>query len=529
MKFKPYIGQANSDLYYLKVAISIYQDFISFITLDNEFCAEIDVNKENLDNYKDLVCFITCYFEDIRSNTVLFKTFQKTHQEWYGRPVPFDLGEEYYEGEINKMDILFLIWYFENTHLDDGFELPYDPLNIALATIAFDIFDKEWEYAPVNEKLENHYTLPAHITDFYQVRSKIDDLLFNSYLFYPDTRILLENEILELSDNDMGENLRHLSIEVRDLIMQTLRTYLLALKGSQWLAHYVGAAHPRYLDLLAMSTKTSGYFYYKGQDLTHLFIEHIACGNKLALTKESINFIIRFEPDDILYMGVARWRGEWWFSGMLSKQEFNADLILDEKNSPDSRMKFQLEKPEKRKLHENVLHDQKKIFLKLSKNKQAFNLQKSELTPFMNDFVGRYNDSLNLSQNQIDEVRNRHQKDGFFNHGFLDGEGFNEIEKDYDGDVTVFFNPKNGIEVIFGYTYFFNQDILKDLHDLDYWEFFLDPKISRELIQYWKEHYSAKSTFPKTKISKLLEQEFDFFLRFSKRNAFDENHRSLYI
>ena len=37
-------------------------------------------------------------------------------------------------------------------------------------------------------------------------------------------------------------------------------------------------------------------------------------------------------------MGIVKWKDKWWFSGIFFEQPFNPDLILDQKNSLDSRM-----------------------------------------------------------------------------------------------------------------------------------------------------------------------------------------------
>jgi hypothetical protein len=37
-------------------------------------------------------------------------------------------------------------------------------------------------------------------------------------------------------------------------------------------------------------------------------------------------------------MGIVKWMDEWWFSGVFVQTPFNAELVLDEKNSLKSRI-----------------------------------------------------------------------------------------------------------------------------------------------------------------------------------------------
>ncbi len=73
-------------------------------------------------------------------------------------------------------------------------------------------------------------------------------------------------------------------------------------------------------------------FFIKGQDEENIFIEHIASSERFNLIKKSFDdYNSLKEIDTILYLGIIKWKNEWWFSGVVFQQSFNADLILDEK------------------------------------------------------------------------------------------------------------------------------------------------------------------------------------------------------
>ena len=61
-------------------------------------------------------------------------------------------------------------------------------------------------------------------------------------------------------------------------------------------------------------------------------MKHIASGKEFSLTKKSYDYSGSLNQiDEIILLGMVKWRNEWWFSGVSFTQSFNADLILDEK------------------------------------------------------------------------------------------------------------------------------------------------------------------------------------------------------
>jgi len=115
-------------------------------------------------------------------------------------------------------------------------------------------------------------------------------------------------------------------------MLHTSRSRLLSLTGKEWVAEILREEHPLRAEFLKMSQKINGFFLYKGQDRTDVFLEHIASGKEFKMTKKSFGHSDSLqETNTIVFIGLVRWRDEWWFSGTHYQIPFNADLILEEK------------------------------------------------------------------------------------------------------------------------------------------------------------------------------------------------------
>ena len=470
-----------------------------------------------------MACFLTSYFEDIISETDIWNTFIKTHQKLYKKSLPFYILEEYNEGEINLQDISFLIWYFVNCLQEEKFVAPFNDFIIETARKVMDVFDEAWEYAPENEHLNSFYQLDENEADFYVTRNLIDTILFKTYLFYPDTLLKLRIKEVEIMEDDIDRNyIVSFLNENRDNTLHTSYTRLLSLKGKEWVANLLGDKHPLSSDLLNISERISGFFLYKGQDEQDVFIEHIASGKKFNMTKKSFdNSGSLKEIDDILFIGIARWKDEWWFSGVFIQQEFNPDLILDEKNSLSSRMAVSF-LDHQRKEAKETFDMQFTAFKNFNTGSPIKFLPSDKIESFYKGYIDFYNDSLHLSEEEINEAKRRTKKDGFF--------GVNDESNDFSelSDTgLVFFNPKGGCEIALAVNSAF------PLPDNPYFDaehseehiirLLMDESISAELVMYCIEHCKKKLPFFNDGLGKMYLDDIDFLLRFWKKSNYHTN------
>ena len=514
LELKPYEKQTITDSYYLKVC----NDVKRVITTNKQsFVLQMYLEKKDIDI---LSCFLTSYFEDLISETNIWNSFIRVHKRLYKKQLPFYILDDYYEEEINLQDISFLIWYFLNTVQEEKFIAPFNDFIVETAEKIMDVFDNLWEYAPINEYLKTFYQIDENEEDFYVARNLIDTLLFKTYLFYPDSLIKLQKHEFEIIENSKDtKNIMMFLNENRDNSLHKIHTRLLSLKGKEWVAEILNSNHSLNKDFLDISKRISGFFLYKGQDNNNIFIEHIASGKKFDLTKKSFDHSATLkEVDTVLFMGIARWKNEWWFSGVFFQQPFNPDLILDEKNSLESRMAVNFLDHQKKETDE-MLKMQLSVFKDFNNGSQIAFLPSESIDEFYKGYVEFFNKSLNLSKKEIREAKQRAKNDGFF--------GTNDDLKDFS-EVSetglVFFNSNSGNEIALAVNSAFPMSLNPYFNEEDSEEhvmrLLMDESLSTELVYYCIDNCKAKLSFFKEGIGKKYLDDIDFLLRFWKKENY---------
>ena len=514
LDFKPYQSQTATDGYYLK--------------LSNEVKHVITTNTQSLvlqrylqpQEMDMLACFLTSYFEDLISETKLWNSFIKKHKELYNKQLPFYFLEEYYEDEINLQDVSFLIWYFMNTIQEDKFIAPFNDFIIETAEKVMAIFDKAWDYAPENEHLKQFYAIAENETDFYEARAINDIVLFQSYLFYADTNRIIKEKELEIIENPKAkENIRMFLNDNRDDTLHKSHTRLLSLTAKEWASEIIGDNHPLKKDFLNISQRIRGYFFYKGQDDDNVFIEHIASSKKFNLTKKSFdNGDMLQEVDTILFMGIVQWQNEWWFSGIFFQQPFNADLILDEKNSMEARMQVNFIDHQSNEV-DDVLEQQHQAFLDFNNDLPIAFIPSEKVDDFTKNYIDYFNASLKLSAKQQKAAKQRARDEGYF--------GTENEPKNYEEiseTALVFFNPKSGVEIALAVSSAFplpNNPYFEESESKEHiLRLLMDESLSVELAMYCINNCKSNLPFLKDGEGKSYLKDIDFLLRFWKKDDY---------
>ena len=522
---KPYDKQVVTDSYYLKLANKVKELFIrEFADEDNT----IDDFFDSDDELTLLSCFLTSYFEDIISETNIWNTFIRKHKELYQKELPFfKISENYIHECINHQDISFLLWYFMNTLRDNEvihhFNLFFQLMPIRIMKI----FDAEYETAPENEHLKNYYQLNPNETDLYAVRDVIRNILFNTYLFHPDTFLTFDEEALQIVEEAKNEKRSEEKTlmflrETELAVFNSKHTKLLNMKGKEWLAALLGEQHPLYHDILNCSERIFGLFFYKGENEKDVFIEHIASAMPFKLTKKSLDFPFpAHHVDDIVYIGIQQWQNEWWFSGNIVPMPFDADLILDEKNSLASRkaVNFITHAQNEAKI-KSILADQEKAFLELNNNSPIVFLPKEDIEKYNSNFMEYYNQSLNLSKKEQEAALQRARKEGYFGSNEPYSESYKAtLTSEEVESALLFFNPNGGLEIAFGINSAFpthTNPFYKENECINStFALLFDDTFSTELALYCVDNFKDESIFFDEFGDNYL-ADLDFTLRFFK-------------
>ncbi len=511
---KPYEKQTSTDTYYLKLSNKVKQ---AIITTKESFILNRYLDG---DDVAMMSCLLTSYFEDLVSRTNVWNSYIRVHKKLYGKQLPFYDLAEYYEEEINLSDVCFLIWYVSNTLQQDKFIAPFNDFIVKIAEKVMAVFEEAWDYAPENEHLKKYYTIDKKETDYYTTRRFLDVILFGTYLFWPDTSLdLLETEHNIIEGKKDDGNLISLLNENRDFRTLNVRTRLLGLAGKEWAAEILGEGHPLSKDYREMSPKIRGYFLYKGQDEKSILLEHIASGKKFNIVKKSFdNYRTLKEVDTILYIGIVNWKSEWWFSGVYTSMDFDADLILDEKNSQESRKAVDFLDHQENDVEE-ILEDQNKAFLEFNNGSPLAFMESTQVEPFVDRYIKHFNASLKVSEQEHIQAYKREQEEGFLETE-EESVDFSEVAE----SALVYFNPKSGVEIALGVNSAFplpNNPFFDEAQSGDdILGLFTEEDISSELAMHCVNNYGAQLPFFKTDEGKMYLDYADFLLRFWKRNSY---------
>jgi hypothetical protein len=377
--FKPYNKTVPTDIYYLKLSNQIK----TALTDKDLYILQLDLSESQIDL---MSCFLASYFEDIISETNIWNSFINKHFELYNKKLPFYDTTDYCQTEINEQDVSFLIWYFLNTVNVDDFLSPYNNFIAKIAVNIMQLFEEEYEYALENDILKSFYQIDKDNDDYYIIRGFLDTVLFRTYLFFPDIIPkfeLTELEILEQNDENILSYLK----ENRDLFLLGSFTELLSLKSQEWAAEILGKEHPLNNHILNISQKIVGLFLYKGQDENDIDIEHIASGKVFKMTKKSFDDHSKLTKiDTILYIGIVQWKSEWWFSGVYFSTSYKEDLILEERDSLQSRMAVNFIDHQEEETN-SLLQKQMEAFLAFNNDSLIAFMPTNELTTFFKKYI----------------------------------------------------------------------------------------------------------------------------------------------
>ena len=517
LEFKPQNYNGKTDIHYLTIANAIY----SCLKSEQKFMLLRFVDEDEIVN---LCCFITCYYEDVISQTNIWKSFKKLYFEAHKKRLPFyTLGDHYVDEEINGEDISFLIWYYINTIQSEVFINPHNRIFFDIAGQVMDVLDEDYEFAPENQVLKNIFTLNPDEADesyeFYETRSYLQTVFFESYLFYPDIKRRLDDDIFEtlmaLDEEKPELKLSYIREVTEDYTFNKVSA-LLALNAKDWAKEVLGPSHANYEAWSNISPKIKGLFQYTSQSDTDVILEHIASGIAFKMTKKSFDLLEDLREDEIIYIGLVKYNEEWWFSGNFTAQPFNAALILDQKNSAEARSEVSLLVD--RQDIQSILSQQKQAFLDYNEGSLIAFLKSKDLNPFIENYFEFYNNSLKLTNQKKFEADKRAKREGYFG-GIHNSEGWDDAEDLF----VLFFNPNSGIEFYDDIINAFPDErnpFFSDESQEDVQHILMSQVCSTEFTNYFIEHYRDRLDYFKVEPYKSYLNDLDFLLKFWKKDNY---------
>lgn len=340
----PYTSAASTDLYYIRLANRVYYRLEEIPMFEIGEQAGFAPGKNE---YKELSCMLTAYFEDVISGSGIFRAFTAEHRKRYGKPLPFYSPNDYIDDEINTEDLLFLIWHYWLQIQNESVPIsPFHPLIEQTAESVMELFDEAYESAPENRKLTAF--LVASTSDqlsLYELYDRFFWLGTASYLFFANGRDLQQS--IEEFVESMAEKNNQFDLEAFISIVcsdfaYNLSTELFGLRPAQWLARILGTTHPLYGSLDQLSKKHNGYFTYVREDQNNMQFSHIATGRELTVNKKSAIGIPKElkENNSILHLSFVHWNGEYFLLGRTTGYEYNEQLLKQIRESEDEKYTF---------------------------------------------------------------------------------------------------------------------------------------------------------------------------------------------
>jgi len=505
--YHPYDDTTYVDNYYMtlcnKVLITIRKSEIaSFLNHPEEA--------------KSLACVLVAYFEDVISETRLFSTFTRQHKKMYGKELPFyEISDDYFDDDLNLQDIYFLIWYHiavleKKCVLDPYFENNPD-FNEAVLKI-YTIFDREYENAPQNEKLQQFLQLTS--SDVNTVRGKFSFIVEKSFLWKYPFEIYFTDILAKYMVNGKIVLKEHDDVMIYDQQINFMFNEcmpLLSMRTNEYFAELIGEEHSEYQAIKNISKRIAGSFLLKKIEKNGFLIEHLSSKKQLWLSNEYTSFQddTLIENKTVLTLGLVQWSDNVWQNqgGCIVstiqeiKEKKFAERLFDDEN-----MKMQ------------VVGNLGKAFLELTQGKHiAYMRGIREYAEFTTKLYRKY---TKIHDPKITEKKLDTMYKGSIEH----------IEKkmpfEKDEVIGVFYNPQRGIET-------YGESVISCMPDknnsyyageeFDVSDLLINNTFSKEFVDFVIENNIIKlgvDEYENPNMFKIIMENRDFLLRFYRMSGY---------
>ncbi len=160
------------------------------------------------------------YYQDVIADAGLWHGFIDECRRLYASPVPFfSVSEDYMDYELNREDIVFLVWYSISMYSDDRCIYPFDERVVALADCWFDILDTVYDESPTPEGFHLAHELDVYAEEDREMLLKLGSWLYlHSWLLQPAFALTC-NELISSLHAEGKED-----YEIADAIHEAVKT-----------------------------------------------------------------------------------------------------------------------------------------------------------------------------------------------------------------------------------------------------------------------------------------------------------------
>lgn len=345
---QPYAQTDEVDYYYTDLADKVY-NVLLYSQIANDF--PIDANM------RFTAIALTSWFEDVISQTNIWRTFTAECKKRYGYYLPFfPVEKNYVPDEINEVDVRYLLWHhLQWYHRNNAIMNPENPAIQVTAKAVYALFDAEYEHAPANDRLKDFIYRPMENGDFQHYRDVLEWFHYHSYFnIENEGAYLAQANLLQQDQNIQPGYKQAAAYDVRIQLLLNGRCDPLSLTSMEWIA-LLYADKPELHLAKNATVEKNHYFLYTSEDDKYIHVDDIfGEENKdLKINKQSLNekTLKGRKPGESLFSCTLVHYGDCcWQFGMLVVQDATDELKAQIRQGLDNA-------EEMKKGNEKIFHD----------------------------------------------------------------------------------------------------------------------------------------------------------------------------
>lgn len=333
VKRHPYKTAGEEDRYFADLAESVFN-----VIYKSEISDTFDDDKEAI---ADVAIRLTMWFEDLVSETGIWRAATTEFKKRYGSYIPFyELDNDYEQGFVNLEDVRFLIWNEAQSYVgNDRFLNPENPAIEWVSGDVFTLFDEAWETAPANERFYLSLHNETVLESYWNARALIE--WFSKFAYVNPSAVFDVMDALDKSTKDDDDEeqmgMRLYSIAVQDAFCS--KHNMLSITAPQWLGRIRDQKEREIWE--DFRWRHISIMRFEEENDMQILFRDLVYDENLAVEKESFNetFLRRdLKQGDLLYCSLVSFRDAWYQCGQLAHLQ------------PDGKLQKLIE-DQRRKLH----------------------------------------------------------------------------------------------------------------------------------------------------------------------------------